>query len=90
MERVVIKQFDKDMVLKEEFYLYFQKSFFQATIDCLSVPRCHGNLLKMLCYFVLTTATTLKQTRNICPNLDVTSLEGCVKGRPGWGYSCAQ
>ena len=50
----------------------------QATIDCLSVPRCLGNLLSTFRYYVLVTALSLSQA---CPHLDITTLRGYVAGQ---------
>ena len=52
----------------------------QATIDCISVPRCAGNLLQGFRYLVLMTATTLKKSSHSCHKLDVKMLERYVKG----------
>ena len=52
----------------------------QATIDCISVPRCAGNLLQGFRYLVLMTATTLKKSSYSCHTLDVKMLERYVKG----------
>ena len=55
---------------------YFQK----VTIDCLSFPRCPGNILQAFRSMVLTAATTLKKTSDACHKLDVSILERYVKG----------
>ncbi|KAJ7379020.1 hypothetical protein OS493_018814 [Desmophyllum pertusum] len=52
----------------------------QATIDCLSVPRCPGNLLRTFRYFVLVTALSLSKASNACSRLDVKTLQGYVSG----------
>ena len=52
----------------------------QATIDCISVPRCAGNPLHGFRYLVLMTATTVKKSSHSCHKLDVTMLERYVKG----------
>ena len=53
---------------------------FQVTIDCLSVPRCHGNLLAPFRYYVLLTAMSLSKASDTCPHLDLETLQGYVVG----------
>ncbi|CAH3020079.1 unnamed protein product, partial [Porites evermanni] len=61
-----------------------------ATIDCISVPRCTGNLLQGFRYLVLMTATTLKKSSHSCHKLDVKMLERYVKGMllKAWERGC--
>ena len=58
----------------------YLSNILQATIDCLAVPRCSGNLLRTFRYFVLVTALSLSKASNACPRLDVKTLQGYVNG----------
>lgn len=59
----------------------YSSIFLQATIDCLSVPRCRGNVLNAFRYFVLTTATILMAIPNTCSDLQLSKLQDYVKGK---------
>lgn len=68
------------LTIRLSIILFFFKNIFQVTIDCLSVPRCPGNLLKTFRYHVLLTALSLSKASNTCPHLHVETLQGYVAG----------
>ncbi|KAL9984350.1 hypothetical protein ACROYT_G006634 [Oculina patagonica] len=52
---------------------------FQEVINCLSVPRCFGDLLSSFRSLLIATASLMKES-NLCPGLKYSDLKKYVKG----------
>ena len=53
---------------------------FQEVINCLSVPRCSGDLLASFRSLLIATATLMKEG-NLCPSLKYNNLKRYVTGK---------
>ena len=58
---------------------------FQKAINCISVPRCCGDLLWSFRSLLITTARLLKAS-NLCPDLEYNHLKRYLKGKTALNF----